>query len=25
LREVGTKFDDQGRDLMDANAFWAKF
>lgn len=25
LREVGTKFDDQGRDLMDPKVFWAKF
>ena len=25
LREIGTKFDDQGRDLMPPDAFWAKF
>ena len=25
LQEIGTKFDDQGRDLMPPDAFWAKF
>ncbi len=25
LREVGTKFDDQGRDIMPPDAFWAQF
>ena len=25
LREIGTKFDDQGRDLMPPEAFWAQF
>lgn len=25
LREIGTKFDDQGRDLMPPDAFWAQF
>ena len=25
LREIGTKFDDQGRDLISPDAFWAKF
>ena len=25
LAEIGTKFDDQGRDLMPPEAFWAKF
>ena len=25
LREIGTKFDDQGRDIMPPEAFWAQF
>ena len=25
LKEIGTQFDDQGKDLMPPNAFWAQF